>query len=108
MCILSVFPFPYSHSPIPPSGADAEARGEAELDGWCLRSFELNEKQKEGEEANILKTFKKQNKKLACNPDFKLLVALGAPRSAFLAYFQPAGASNSLPGLKSNKKHKKT
>jgi hypothetical protein len=41
-----------------------------------------------------------------CNPDFKLLVALGVPRSAFLADFQPAGASNSLPGLKSKKTHK--
>jgi hypothetical protein len=42
-----------------------------------------------------------------CNPDFKLLVALSAPRSGFLPSFQPPGASGSPPGLKS-KKDKKT
>jgi hypothetical protein len=36
---------------------------------------------------------KKHSNNVACNPDFKLLVALSAPRSAFLADFQPAGAS---------------
>jgi hypothetical protein len=51
-------------------------------------------KKRRGE--NILETCEKQKHKLACNPDFKLLVVLGAPRSAFLAYFQPPGASNSL------------
>jgi hypothetical protein len=51
---------------------------------------------------NILKT----KNKLACNPDFKLPVVLSAPRSAFLAYFQPPGASKSLPGLKSEKNTK--
>jgi hypothetical protein len=35
---------------------------------------------------------------LACIPDSKLLVALSAPRSAFLAEKQPAGASRSLQG----------
>jgi hypothetical protein len=49
-------------------------------------------KKQKGEE-NILKTVKKQKHNLACNPDFSLLVALSVPRSAFLAYFQPAGAS---------------
>jgi hypothetical protein len=53
------------------------------------------------------KTFKKQEQihkhNLVCKPDFKPLVALSVPRGAFLAYFQPAGASRSLPGLKSNK-----
>jgi hypothetical protein len=39
---------------------------------------------------------KQKNKKQVCNPDFRLLVALGVPRSGFLAYFQPAGASTSL------------
>jgi hypothetical protein len=33
-----------------------------------------------------------------CNPDFSLLVALGVPRSAFLACFQPAGASRRPTG----------
>jgi hypothetical protein len=48
----------------------------------------------------ILKTVEKQKHNLACHPDFKLLVVLSVPRSAFLASFQPAGASKSLPGLK--------
>jgi hypothetical protein len=47
---------------------------------------------------------KKNNKNhVVCKPDFKLPVALSAPRSACLADFQPPGASNSLPGLKSEK-----
>jgi hypothetical protein len=41
-----------------------------------------------------------------CNPDFKLLVALSVPRSAFLAYFQPAGASR-RPKRGNAKIHKK-
>jgi hypothetical protein len=49
----------------------------------------------------------KNNKnKVACIPDSGRAVALGAPRSAFLADFQPAGASKSLPGLKSKKQQK--
>jgi hypothetical protein len=55
---------------------------------------------------NILKTLKKQKNKLACNPDSGLLVVLSVPRSAFLAYFQPAGASRSPPGSKSEKAEK--
>jgi hypothetical protein len=35
-----------------------------------------------------------------------LPVALGLPRSAFLAEFQPAGASESLPGAQRQKQHK--
>jgi hypothetical protein len=46
--------------------------------------------------------------KLACSPDFKLLVALGAPRSALLADFQPPGASKRASlGSKSKKRQKK-
>jgi hypothetical protein len=43
----------------------------------------------------------------ACIPDFKLLVALSAPRNAFLAEKQPPGASKSLQGSKfeKNKTH---
>jgi hypothetical protein len=50
---------------------------------------------------------KKQKNRVACNPDLGPAVVLGAPRSASLAYFQLAGASNSLPGPKSKKKTKK-
>jgi hypothetical protein len=56
-----------------------------------------------GKKKERRKHFKKTKNiktKVVCNPDFKLLVALGAPRSGFLADFQPAGASKSLPGLK--------
>jgi hypothetical protein len=67
-------------------------------------NLELNEKQNKGEE-HMFKTIKQQRHHLACIPDFKLLVALGVPRcSAFLAYFQPAGASGSLQGSTSKKK----
>jgi hypothetical protein len=41
---------------------------------------------------------KKQKHKVACNPDSGRAVALSVPRNAFLAYFQPAGASRSLQG----------
>jgi hypothetical protein len=51
-----VFPFPYSHSPIPPSHRELMRRPEAKP-SWTGGAyiFELNENQKEGE--NILKTF---------------------------------------------------
>jgi hypothetical protein len=39
-----------------------------------------------------------------CNADSGLLVALSVPRSAFLADFQPAGASRSLQGSKLEKR----
>jgi hypothetical protein len=56
-----------------------------------------------------MKTFKNKKKhksNVACNPDFKLLVALSVPRSAVLAYFQPAGASRSRhQGEESKKQH---
>jgi hypothetical protein len=42
----------------------------------------------------------------ACNPDLGPAVVLSAPRSAFLADFQPERASNSLPGLKSKNRIK--
>jgi hypothetical protein len=51
----------------------------------------------------MLKTVKKQKHNLACNPDFSLLVALSVPRSAFLADFQPAGASRRPDASKSKK-----
>jgi hypothetical protein len=38
------------------------------------------------------KKTKKHKNHAVRNPDFKLLVALGVPRSAFLAYSQPAGS----------------
>jgi hypothetical protein len=38
--------------------------------------------------------------RVVCNPDLGPAVVLGAPRSAFLADFQPPGASRSPPGLK--------
>jgi hypothetical protein len=66
----------------------------------------LNEKQNKRGGKNILKTSKKQKHNLACIPDFKLLVVFSVPRSAFLAYFQPAGASRSLQGSKSEKAEK--
>jgi hypothetical protein len=52
---------------------------------------------KKGEErrTQILKAFEKQKTRLACNADLGPAVALGAPRSGFLADFQPPGASNS-------------
>jgi hypothetical protein len=59
-------------------------------------------KNKKGEEKTFQKT-KNIKTKVVCNPDFKLLVALGAPRSAFLADFQPPGASKSPPGLEIEK-----
>jgi hypothetical protein len=49
-----------------------------------------------------------QKKHVVCNPDSGLLVALTVPRSAFLAYFQPAGASRSLEGSNSEKRRKNT
>jgi hypothetical protein len=87
------------------TGPDAEARGEAELAARRSRAAAIadhpsHEKTKRRGE-NILKTFKKQKNKVACNPDSGRAVVLGAPRSAFLADFQPAGAPNSLQGLKS-------
>jgi hypothetical protein len=67
----------------------------------CPRILGVNdEKQRRGK--NMLKT-KKHKNHVVCNPDSGLLVALGVPRSAFLANFQPAGASRSPPGLKSKK-----
>jgi hypothetical protein len=55
----------------------------------------------------LLKTFKKQKNKGACNPDSGPAVVLGAPRSGSLADFQPEGASKSLPGLQGKKRQKK-
>jgi hypothetical protein len=49
------------------------------------------------------KHFKKQKNNVACIPDSGLLVVLSVPRSACLAYFQPAGASRSLQGLNPQK-----
>jgi hypothetical protein len=46
-----------------------------------------------------------QNNNLACNADSGRAVVLSLPRSAFLAYFQPAGASRSLQGSNSKKQH---
>ena len=49
-----------------------------------------------------IKKHKKQQKtNVACNADSGAAVALSAPRSAILAYFQPAGASGSLQGSQS-------
>jgi hypothetical protein len=58
---------------------------------------ELQEETKQGEQ-NILKALTRQKHRLACNPDSGAAVVLSAPRSAFLPYLQPAGASNSLQG----------
>jgi hypothetical protein len=58
---------------------------------------------KKKERRNHFKKTKNIKTKVVCNPDFKLLVALGAPRSAFLADSQPPGASNSPPGLEIEK-----
>jgi hypothetical protein len=60
-----------------------------------------HEKKKGGEK--MLKTIKKPKNKVACNAALGPAVVLSAPRSAFLAEFQPARASESPPGLKSKK-----
>jgi hypothetical protein len=61
-------------------------------------------KKQKGEGNNSLKTFQKQKNNVVCNPDSGRAVVLSAPRSAFLADFQPPGASKSLPGLKPKNK----
>jgi hypothetical protein len=48
---------------------------------------------------------KKQKNNLACNADLGLAVVLSAPRTAFLAYFQPAGASRSPQRSRSRNQH---
>jgi hypothetical protein len=79
-------------------------RGAAAMSCECT-----HEKKKERKTyiQSILKT-KKQKNKVACNADSGLLLALRLPRSAFLADFQPAGASDSPPGLKEQKDQHKT
>jgi hypothetical protein len=47
----------------------------------------------------IKKTRKTHKNNLACNPDFKLLVALSLPRSGFLAIFSACGSIKEPPGL---------
>ena len=51
------------------------------------------------------KTTKTKNN-VACKADSGLLVVFSAPRSVFLAYFQPAGASRSLQSSRSTKTEK--
>jgi hypothetical protein len=49
------------------------------------------------------KNIKKQKNKVACNPDLGRAVVLSVPRSASLAYFQPAGASRRPDASRSKK-----
>jgi hypothetical protein len=67
----------------------------------CVSVHRMKKTKRRGKD--YLKAFEKQKNNLVCNPDFKLLVALGAPRSGFLADFQPPGASKSPAGLKLKK-----
>jgi hypothetical protein len=84
-------------------GAPRSFRGPA----VCTNFKKHGETNKKGEE-NILNKRKKHKKtKVVCNPDSGLLVALGVPRIAFLAYFQPAGASR-RPDRGDAKIHKNT
>jgi hypothetical protein len=51
----------------------------------------LNEKPKR--RGKHIENYQKQKNNVACNPDSGRAVVLSVPRSAFLAYVQPAGAS---------------
>jgi hypothetical protein len=61
---------------------------------------------KKGEEKRCWRHLRNKKTKVACNPDLGPAVVLSAPRSAFLADFQPPGASKSLPGAQEQKQQK--
>jgi hypothetical protein len=51
----------------------------------------------------FFKNINNNKNNVACNPDLGRAVVLSVPRSAFLAYFQPAGASRRPDASKSKK-----
>jgi hypothetical protein len=63
------------------------------------------DRMKKKKESKRTQFWKNKKNRVACNPDLGPAVVLSAPRSAFLAYFQLAGASNSLPAKKDKNTH---